>query len=98
MNIIIKFTKIEGAYTDDNLMHGKVVSLMVSGENIDLDARPPISLIRMGKIMIGKKGKSEMLPIDIGSEIVVSTVKRNQDIQKGQTYYYVDEKQVMDII
>jgi co-chaperonin GroES (HSP10) len=66
----IKFTKVDSNYTNDDLMHGKVVSF---GEAVDI-------------------------PIKKGDTIVVSTVKKNQDIQDGKTYFYVDYKQVMDII
>jgi hypothetical protein len=70
LGTFIKFTKVESNYTNDDLMHGKVVSV---GEKVEL-------------------------PIVPGKTIVVSTVKRNQDIQEGITYYYVQESQVMDVI
>ena len=69
----IKFTKIDEkgmSTTNDDLMHGKVVSV----------------------------GELVKIPVKVGSKIVVSTVKKNQDLQNGQTYYYVTEGQVMDII
>lgn len=66
----IKFTKVEEKYTNDDLMHGKVVSI---GEKVEL-------------------------PLVDGQTIVVSTVKKNQDIQDGKTYFYVNESQIMDII
>ena len=65
----VKFKKIEGNYTNDDLMHGEVVSF---GEKVEA-------------------------PLNIGDKIVISTVKKNQDIQNGQTYYYVNESQIMDI-
>lgn len=66
----IKFTKVEEKYTNDDLMHGKVVSV----------------------------GEQVKIPLKKGQTIVVSTVKKNQDIQGGQTYYYVTENQVIDVI
>jgi len=66
----IKFTKMESNYTNDDLMHGKVVSV----------------------------GEQVKIPIKKGQTIVVSTVKKNQDIQNGQIFYYVSENQVMDIL
>ena len=66
----VKFTKEEATYTNDDLMHGKVVAV----------------------------GEQVKIPLKKGQTIVVSTVKKNQDIQKGQTYYYVQENQVIDVI
>jgi co-chaperonin GroES (HSP10) len=43
-------------------------------------------------------GDKVEIPINIGDKIVVSTVKCNQDLQNGVTYYYVSELQVMDIL
>lgn len=43
-------------------------------------------------------GEQVKIPLKIGSKIVVSTVKKNQDLQEGQTFYYVQENQIMDII
>lgn len=66
----VKFTKEESNYTNDDLMHGKVVSV----------------------------GEQVKIPLKKSQIIVVSTVKKNQDIQNGQTFYYVQENQIMDII
>lgn len=43
-------------------------------------------------------GEKVEIPVHEGAKIVVSTVKNNQDLQEGQTYYYVNESQVMDIL
>ena len=43
-------------------------------------------------------GEQVKIPVKKGDTIVVSTVKKNQDIQGGKTYYYVSENQVVDII
>lgn len=43
-------------------------------------------------------GDAVKIPIKVGSKIVVSTIKKNQDIQEGQIYYYVQENQIMDIL
>lgn len=66
----IKFTKVETNYTNDDLMHGKVVSV----------------------------GEQVKIPLKENDIIVVSTVKKAQDIQNGQTYFYVGESQVIDVI
>lgn len=43
-------------------------------------------------------GEQVKIPLKIKNKIVVSTVKKNQDIQDGKTFYYVNESQIMDII
>ena len=66
----IKFKKLEGKWTNDDLMHGTVVSV----------------------------GEQVKIPVKKGNTIVVSTVKKAQDLQNGETFYYVGESQVMDIL
>jgi len=43
-------------------------------------------------------GEQVKIPLKKGQTILVSTVKKIQDIQGGKTYYYVNESQVVDII
>lgn len=43
-------------------------------------------------------GEQVKIPLKIKDKIVVSTVKKNQDIQDGKTFYYVNELQIMDVI
>lgn len=43
-------------------------------------------------------GEKVELPIKKGDKIVVSTVKKMQDLQNGETYYYVNEEQLMDLL
>ena len=66
----VAFSKLESNYTNDDLMHGKVISV----------------------------GELVKLPIKEGKNIVVSTVKKVQDIEEGKTVFYVQESQIISII
>lgn len=71
LGTFIEFVKVEEkglSVTNDDLMHGQVIS--------------------MG-------GSVSYANLKIGDKIIVSTVKKVQDIINGEVHYWVDEKQVI---
>ena len=71
LGTFIEFVKAEEkgmSVTNDDLMHGKVLSL---------------------------GGSVSYASLKVGDKIIVSTVKKVQDMIDGEIHYWVDEKQVV---